>query len=330
MHRFGTATLPLRQVDILENVDHLQSCEALAVGWQFAQFVAILVFRTGRLDPLAVMGGEIFAGEGTALSLEIVHHDIGERTIVIGVTPLAGDGLERIGKVGVAENLTSLGGGAVGEPDLARIGEIEFILASGVGLERPVEIHADDRGDGVAFAGIPYGRCKVIGHRTLAEPLVHGKPRINRARNGNRQGAIRRQGIGAVQFLLELVERLALGAAARTVDAVKHSALGIIDDREQIAAYAIARGFHQAERGIGGNRRIDRVAAILENVERDLRGKGMRGGRHAMLCDYRTARPVRADGTAASANLLFDRGLIRGDLRCGRAHGQGKGGSAGQ
>ena len=105
---------------------------------------------------------------------------------------------------------------------------------------------------------------------------------------------------------------------------------GIVDNREQVAADAVAGGLHQPERGIGSDGRIDRTAAVLEHVERDLRGERVCSGRHAVLRNYRAACPVRAYGPPAGADLLFDCGLFGRLLRGGRHGGQGEGGYARQ
>ena len=97
VQRFGASALPLRQVDILEDIDHLQRGKALAVGRQFAQLVPILVPGTGGLDPFAAVGGKILAREGAALRLQVIDDHIGQIAVVIGIAPVAGDGFERVG-----------------------------------------------------------------------------------------------------------------------------------------------------------------------------------------------------------------------------------------
>jgi hypothetical protein len=69
--------------------------------------------------------------------------------------------------------------------------------------------------------------------------------------------------------------------------------LGIPDDGEEIAAHAAGDRLHQPQRRIGGNRRIDRRAAFLQNIDRDLGGERLHRGRHAMLGDHRRARRER-------------------------------------
>jgi hypothetical protein len=57
---------------------------------------------------------------------------------------------------------------------------------------------------------------------------------------------------------------------------------GIPGDGEQVAPDAAAGRLHEAERRVGRDRRIDGAAALLEDVQRDLRRQGLAGRRHAM------------------------------------------------
>ena len=322
---FRATALPLRQVDILEDVDHLQRCKTLRIWRQLAQFIAILVAHTGGLDPFAAVIGKVRAREGAALRLQIIDHAIGQCAVVEGVAAVAPDRLERVGKVRIGEYFAYLGCRPIGEPDLAGIAEVEFVLARRIGPERARQIHADDRCDRMAFAGIAHGRGEVVGHAALAEAFVHGEPRIDRSGHRDRQRTIGWQRLGAVELLEQLIERLVRGRAPRSVDAVQFARRGIVDDGEQVAADAVPGRLHQAQRGIGGNRRVHRIAAILEHVERDLRRERMRGRGHAMLRDYRAARPVRADRPTPAPDLRLDRGLLRRLLRAGRGGSEGEG-----
>ena len=59
----------------------------------------------------------------------------------------------------------------------------------------------------------------------------------------------------------------ALGALKNVgVEAMKLSGLRIPDDREQIAANAIARRLEQPQRGVAGNRCINSAASVLQNI----------------------------------------------------------------
>ncbi len=59
--------------------------------------------------------------------------------------------------------------------------------------------------------------------------------------------------------------------------------LCIPDDGKQIAADAARHRLEQTHRGIGGDRRIDRVATVLEDIEADLRRQRMAVRDHAVI-----------------------------------------------
>ena len=202
MQDFGASAFPLREFDVLEDVDHLESSEALAVGRQFAQLIPVLVERTGGVHPLTFVVGEILARKGAALRLEVGDHHICQLAVVEGIAAIAPDGLQRIGKVRIAEHLAGLGCRPVGEPDLAGVVEFEGIglLPGSIGAQRAVEIHGDDRRDRVTFAGIGDGRGQYVAHGELAEFVVHCEPRIDRAGNGDGQGADRWQAVRAIEL----------------------------------------------------------------------------------------------------------------------------------
>jgi hypothetical protein len=88
-----------------------------------------------------------------------------------------------------------------------------------------------------------------------------------------------------VQFGHQLLAGKAERGAAGGVEAVKFFVGGAPDDREEVAADAVAGGFHEAERGVGRDGRIHGRAAGFQHVEGDLRGQRVRGGGHAVLGD---------------------------------------------
>ena len=72
------------------------------------------------------------------------------------------------------------------------------------------------------------------------------------------------------------------GRAAAGVEAVELLRLRVPDDGEQVAADAAGHRLHEAHRGVGGDGRVDRVAALLQDVEPDLRRERVAGGDHAV------------------------------------------------
>ena len=67
-------------------------------------------------------------------------------------------------------------------------------------------------------------------------------------------------------FRREEVRRETGRRPAARVQAVDGAGLRFVIDDEEVAAEAVAGRLHQADRGVGGNRRVDRVAAALEDL----------------------------------------------------------------
>ena len=320
MQHLGAAALPLCKVNVLENIDHLQRGEALAVGRQFAQFVALAVMGAGDIHPLAAMRGEIGEGEGAALPLQVIDHHLCQSALVEGIAPARCNRLERLRQIGVAEHLAGPGRAAIGEPGGARVGKVErrALQLHLVVLQPARHVHRDHRRDRVAFARIADRGGEHLFHRQPAVARVEFEPRIDRAGDGDGERADRRQaGRTCGKLRLELLQRLPGRRAARAVDADEIPARRVPYDREQIAADAVAGRLHQPERGIGGDGGIDRRAARLEDIERDLGCERVRGGGHAVRGDHRTAAPLCAHraGTGADAGGGLGRGAGMGGGR---------------
>ena len=67
------------------------------------------------------------------------------------------------------------------------------------------------------------------------------------------------------------------------VGPVNLAALGFVDDREQVAADAVHHRGDKSHGGIGGNSRVDRVAAAFEDGDAGPRADGLLGGDDAIL-----------------------------------------------
>ena len=79
---------------------------------------------------------------------------------------------------------------------------------------------------------------------------------------------------------------------------------GVPNDCEKIAANAIEDRLHDAEDRVGGDGRVHRAAALLQNFNRRGRGQRLFRGRHAVLRDHRRACGPRLSRiTVAPAHL---------------------------
>ena len=118
------------------------------------------------------------------------------------------------------------------------------------------------------------------------------EPAIDAPGTDTGSGPVRRNGrrVQLLELRAQLLERQRLRRAAAAIEAVELLRLRVPDDGEQVAAHAVADGLHEPERGIGGDRRVHRRAAALEDVERHLAHERMAGGRHAVRGDDFGAR----------------------------------------
>ena len=173
----------------------------------------------------------------------------------------------------------------------------------------------------MAFLRIGDRRGQNIGHAQLAEPVMHFEPGVDRAGHGDRHRAERRDGLAALELLDELLVAGSHRAFSGAVQAIEFLRLRVPDDCEQIAADAVAGRLHQAKRGIGRNRGIDRRAAFFQYVDSDLAGQRMGCRRHAMPGMNRAARPGLSDRSPAAADVQC-RFVRLCFLRLGRGQGQ--------
>ena len=262
--------------------------------------------HASRCNPLAAMIGKIFERKGTALALKVVDHHRRALTFVEFVAAVLRNSFQSACQIGVLEDLACLWR-SVGEPCRARIGEIELVRPPFKGAQIAIKIVPDDGRNRMAFARVLDRRRQHVSHRHFAKTFMHGEPAIDRPWDRNRQRSDSRDAsLVAWQFGNQIVQRLVHRAATRAVDAVQLIGLRVVYNRKQIAAYAVAGRLHQAERCVGRDCRINRVAAVLEDIERDLRCERVRGCSHAVFCMNRAARPRRADGPAACTDLLID------------------------
>ncbi len=220
------------------------------------------------------------------------------------VPALLADQAQGVGETRVLEHVAlrrGLAGGGQGVRFLPRAGQV----FEGREVAAPVE--GDGLRDGVALLRVPDGPREVIGEGELAELVVQRSPAVHAPRDVDGQHADGRQE-GAVQ-LGDGVARLFVGKplrrAARAVEAVEFVLLGDVDDGEQVAADAVGDGFHQAERRVGGDGGVDRVAAALEHVEPDLTGRGHARADHPVRPERLRAR---GEGLAHDAVDLRERG----------------------
>ena len=271
---------------LLNDIQDLQCRNALPVGRQLPDIPAAIV-AADRFDPFAGMLGEVFLGQVAADAFHEGRHRVGHLTLVEDVAPFGADLLERVGKQGPGPHLAGARAAAVAQEGLAEA----FVACQSAGRGAPVV--GDQLGNRKAFARVSDGGGEHLVHRQLAEAFVQLEPPIDCAGHADWKRTI--SGQRRQPFLLQHLQRQPLGGSARGIQPIQLLGFGIPDDREQVAANAIAGWFHHTQGSICSNRGIDRASACFQDVECDLRCKWLTGGRHAVLrIDLRTSRPRQA------------------------------------
>ena len=266
---------PLADGELLEDVEHLQRGDALAVGRQLADLPAAV----GGLDGLHPLGLELRQVLGRHHAAAFAHHGhdcLRRRTLVEAVATLLRDSPERPRQVGVAERLASPRRLSPNQERRPRLG----IVRQHLDRMRPqLGGHLHHR---KAVLGVPDGRCEIGRQREPAEALVQGRPAGHRPGDGHRvDPAVRQLTLDSLAF--QKLERHSCRGPAARVHPVELVLLRQVDDGEEVAADAVRGGLHQPLGGIGGDRGVHRAPAALEDLRRGLRRQGLARGRDPVL-----------------------------------------------
>ncbi len=252
----------------LHQIEHDERGDALTVGRDLADLPAPIRRRDG-LHPFDIEICEVLCVHRAAARLEQGHDGLRSRALVVAVTSALGDSRERPCKVRVAEDRAGRRHASVDQEGTGRVG---------FGLEQRQRTGPEsgrDLRDRKSFLGIVDGRRQQVGHRQSPEFLAHRMPARDHARHGDRVRAARRQ-FGDAGGLQILRRQRARSPAAR-VEAMERARLGLVDERKQIAADAVARGLHQAHHRVGRDGGVDGVAAALEHLHAGAGGQHLAG-----------------------------------------------------
>ena len=132
------------QVEVLEDVEHLQGGEALGVGGHGVDVDAAIVGDEG-LDPLGVLVAEVVGGEPAADALEVGVDGLGDGAVVEGVAAAFGDEAIGAGEVGIAADVAFAGRFAAGRVGVHGVGGLfDAGAGRGEGGEVALDVVADD------------------------------------------------------------------------------------------------------------------------------------------------------------------------------------------
>ncbi len=263
MQIIGIVTSHRAEIIALEQIEHLQDGDPLAVGRKLPHVVAAVVGRDG-LDPFGRMVGEILQVE-KPVALPAGGDDLfGDRAAIKSVaTPLGDQAIAR-GQLGILENLADFGWLPLGT-----IGGGHARVAAGTW---PAAV--DDLADRESFFRVFDGRARASpSHRPESLPQL--VPTIDAAGNGPRVNLAE----STDSVLAQGLASHGIRTAAVGVKSVKFFGPGVPVNAEEVASQAARARFHEAEHRIGGDGRIGRGSALLEDIEANLGCQRLRSTR---------------------------------------------------
>jgi len=245
-----------------------------------------LAGRRALVDLEAAVGGgdrrhvaaghpsEVLQGVQPAMLLETADDVLGDRAPVEAVAALGGDPLEGLRQLRLALPLADPWRPALGEQHPGGVG------VGAQDLELAGEVDADPRRDRIAVAGIANRRAQQFGERLAAVVADQPVPGVDRAGDGHRMG----------RLALDcgdpgLAVPVGIGRGRRPARAVVGDQLGRALRREEAEAVAADTGrfrLDHALHGAGGDRGVERVAAVAQHRDRGLGGERMGGAGHAV------------------------------------------------
>ena len=287
------ARRPLRHARV-QDVQDLVGRPGLRRRRQREHVVPAMV-RLRRRRPLARVAGKVVERHRAADGSRLLDDGAGDRTLVEAVAALLLQDPERAGETRIAEDVARGRGVPVHVPRRDRIG-VHLRAASAripwCGPEplRERPIVRDALGDGKTLLRVVDGRLQGLLEGERPEPMLHFIPAPRGAGYRDFQDAARRHSrsgrpVGGVPRVPERVHalegRTGWRLAAR-VQCVQLVFAGDVDDREQVAGRADVHRLDDAEHRRGGDGSVNRVAALLQDVEPSLRGERLAGGDHSV------------------------------------------------
>ena len=152
----------------------------------------------------------------------------------------------------------------------------------------------DDGRHREALFGIVDRRLEHFRHGHRAVLLEHFEPAVYRAGHGHRVDPPDSVHLVLLELLIEGVERHAVRRPTTRIEADELLLRSQVDHDERVAAQARAHRLDDCEHRCSRDRRVDGVAACLEDFEARVRREGLTGGHHAAQAEDR--RPERLVG----------------------------------
>ncbi len=299
----GPRAVALAEFEALEDVQGHQGDQALAARRNLPDVIATVVQRD-RFDPLRLVAGQVLRAQVAAAALGVADDGPGQLAAIEAFALAARQLVQGVGLARLAEHLAGARRPAVDEELVEpgpQLGPLRQRRAELVQAALPQA--GDHRRDREAIAGQLDRRPQQLFERQFAEAPRQFGPGRRTARHGDRRPAVQRHPLvagGAHPLAIEQARRAPAG-----VQAVQAAAGP--DQGEGVAADPAAGRLDHRQRGGGGDRRVDGVAATAQYLQPDLRRLRLRGGDHAAAgMDRRTLRGV---GKRVGGEVEHRRGL---------------------
>ena len=256
-----------------EDLEHLEYRDPLIVRGQLPHPIALEVHRDRR-HPRRRVFPEVVHRDESAKLLDAIHDALSERAPIQRGRPLGGDLTQRAGVVRIREPVAGLRRHAVAQEGRA----CARVAAKEVRLARPVS--RDHGRDDEAIVGVADRGRDRLRERDRPVLVEQRLPAGERARDRDRLDATRDvRGAAAPQQLLACHQRT---RAAARVERDQSFLFGAPEEREHVATDASHHRLDDGQHRRGGDRGVDRVAAVLEDVECRGRRERLARGRDAV------------------------------------------------
>ena len=264
------------QVKAFQQVERHQNRDAVPVGRQLADIIAAVIDRD-RLHPFRIIFAEILCAEIAVGTLRKSDNFFCQRTAVKTFRLGRADLPQGIRHIGVAKHLARAWRPTV-DRELAKIRFEFFPLLLAEMMMMPLPAAGYVKRDRVALFRIPAGRFDQFGKAQPPEARRQGRPSCRRAGYGDRFPAINRHLRQA--FCPQHIRSQRLGRPTARIQAVQ---LALSPDQgKSVAADTVGNRLHHALTGSHRHRGIDRIAALFQDLQADLRRLRRRGTSHTL------------------------------------------------
>ena len=290
------------QIEAFENVQHLQRGDALRVRRELEHVVAA-IGRGDRIEPVRRVSAEVRFGQQPVAAFHVLGDRPRDRTAVERVAATLRDRLQRCRQPRIREDLAGRRRPAARKERSRRGG---VARQRGLGT---LPLHGNDLAHREAIPRISDRRLQRLCERDRAVLREQLAPAVHDAGDAHGQLSTVRDVVELAPP--ELVRRRGRRGAAARVQCAYGAGLRIVNQREQVAAQPVHRRFDDGQDGRGRDRRVDRVASLLEHPQPGGRRQRLAGcdeavpGHHDRACGARVRGRTIAGQLAARKHVVM-------------------------